>query len=193
MTRTILHIDTSARRQNSTTRDLTAQIVSHLAPSRIIRRDLATPLPLLTEDWVNANFTPVDQRDEVQRDLLSLSDALVNEIKQADTLVIGLPMYNFGAPASFKAWVDLIARAGVTFQYTAEGPQGLLTGKRVVVAIATGGVPVGSDYDHLSGYIRQIMGFIGLTDVEFISAEGMSTDPETALTTAKAAVAALAA
>lgn len=193
MTRTILHIDTSARRQNSTTRDLTAQIVAHLSPSRIIRRDLATPLPLLTEDWVNANFTPEDQRDEVQRDLLSLSDSLVNEIKEADTLVIGLPMYNFGAPASFKAWVDLIARAGVTFQYTAEGPQGLLTGKRVVVAIATGGVPVGSDYDHLSGYIRQIMGFIGLTDVEFIAAEGMSTDPETALTAAKAAVAALAA
>lgn len=193
MTRTILHIDTSARRQNSTTRDLTAQIVAHLSPSRIIRRDLATPLPLLTEDWVNANFTPEDQRDEVQRDLLSLSDSLVNEIKEADTLVIGLPMYNFGAPASFKAWVDLIARAGVTFQYTAEGPQGLLTGKRVVVAIATGGVPVGSDYDHLSGYIRQIMGFIGLTDVEFIAAEGMSTDPETALTAAKAAVVALAA
>ncbi len=193
MTRTILHIDTSARRQNSTTRDLTAQIVAHLSPSRIIRRDLATPLPLLTEDWVNANFTPEDQRDEVQRDLLSLSDSLVNEIKEADTLVIGLPMYNFGAPASFKVWVDLIARAGVTFQYTAEGPQGLLTGKRVVVAIATGGVPVGSDYDHLSGYIRQITGFIGLTEVEFIAAEGMSTNPETALTTAKAAVAALAA
>ncbi|SPJ30041.1 FMN-dependent NADH-azoreductase [Falsiruegeria mediterranea] len=193
MTSTVLHIDTSARRQGSATRELTGQIVKQISPARIIRRDLATPLPLINEDWVNANFTPADARTDEQQDLLSLSDQLVAEIKDSDTVVIGLPMYNFGAPASFKVWVDLIARAGLTFQYTAEGPKGLLSGKRVIVAVATGGVPLGSPVDHLSGYIRQIMGFIGLTDVEFVAAEGMSTAPETALQAARDAVAKLAA
>lgn len=193
MTSTVLHIDASARRQGSTTRELTDQIVKQIAPARIIRRDLATPLPVITEDWVNANFTPADARSSEQQELLSLSDQLVEEIKAADTIVVGLPMYNFGAPASFKIWVDLIARAGLTFEYTAEGPRGLLGGKRVIVAVATGGVPLGSPVDHLSGFVRQIMGFVGLTDVEFVAAEGMSTDPESALKTARDAVAQLAA
>lgn len=193
MTSTVLHIDTSARRQGSATRDLTDQIVKQLAPSRIIRRDLATPLPQITEDWVNANFTPADARTAQQAEQLALSDQLIDEIKAADTLVIGLPMYNFSAPASFKLWVDQIARAGLTFQYTDQGPQGLLSGKRVIVAVATGGVPLGSPVDHLSGYVRQIMGFIGLTDVEFVAAEGMSTTPEDALQSARDAVAKLAA
>ncbi|WP_164661737.1 FMN-dependent NADH-azoreductase [Tropicibacter sp. Alg240-R139] len=193
MTSTVLHIDTSARRHGSATRELTDQIVKQNAPARIIRRDLATPLPLITEEWVNANFTPADARSAEQLELLSLSDQLVAEIKDADTIVIGLPMYNFGAPASFKVWVDLIARAGLTFEYSTEGPKGLLTGKRVIVAAATGGVPLGSPTDHLSGFLRQIMGFIGLTDVEFVAAEGMATDPETALQAARDAVANLAA
>lgn len=193
MTSTVLHIDTSARRQGSATRELTDQIVKQLAPARIIRRDLATPLPQISEEWVNANFTPAEARTADQAELLSLSDQLIDEVKAADTLVIGLPMYNFGAPASFKLWVDQIARAGLTFQYTEQGPQGLLSGKRVIAVIATGGVPLGSPVDHLSGYIRQIMGFIGLTDVEFVAAEGMATTPEDALQSARDAAAKLAA
>ena len=100
---TILHIDTSARYEGSTTRDLSARIVNKLGAGRIIRRDLASPLPHVTEDWVNANFTPEDQRSDAQRETLSLSDQLVDELNQADTIVIGVPIYNFSAPASFKA------------------------------------------------------------------------------------------
>ena len=110
MTNTILHIDASARREGSATRDLSNRIVKHLGAARIIRRDLATPLPLLTEAWINANFTPADQRSDAQRDQLTLSDTLVTELQDADTIVIGLPIYNFSVPAAFKAWIDLVAR-----------------------------------------------------------------------------------
>ncbi|MEM1006532.1 MAG: NAD(P)H-dependent oxidoreductase, partial [Pseudomonadota bacterium] len=165
MTRTILHIDASARRTGSATRDLSDRIVQHLDAGRIIRRDLATPLPLLTEDWIAANFTPADARDAVQRDQLALSDELVSEIQQADTLVIGLPIYNFSVPAAFKAWIDLIARAGLTFSYTENGPKGLLEGKRAVLAIASGGTAVGSEIDFATGYAKHVLGFIGIHDV----------------------------
>jgi FMN-dependent NADH-azoreductase len=122
MTKTILHIDASARRTGSATRDLSQRVVQHLGAERIIRRDLASPLPLLTEDWIAANFTPADQRDTVQRDQLALSDELVDELQRADTIVIGLPIYNFSVPAAFMAWSDLVARAGVTCSYTDNGP-----------------------------------------------------------------------
>ena len=193
MTNTVLHIDTSARSTSSVTRDLSRKIVDKLAPSHVIRRDLATPLPLIDETWVGANFTPAEDRDEVQRDVLALSDKLIDELNRADTIVIGLPIYNFGVPASFKAWIDQIARAGVTFQYTPEGPRGLLEGKRAIVAIASGGTPVGSEWDFASGYVRHVLGFVGITEVEFVTADRMATDPEAALTAANAAVAKLAA
>lgn len=193
MTNTVLHIDTSARSTASVTRDLSRKIVDKLAPSHVIRRDLATPLPLIDETWVGANFTPAEDRDEVQRDVLALSDKLIDELNRADTIVIGLPIYNFGVPASFKAWIDQIARAGVTFQYTPEGPRGLLEGKRAIVAIASGGTPVGSEWDFASGYVRHVLGFVGITEVEFVTADRMATDPEAALTAANAAVAELAA
>ena len=164
MTKTILHIDASARRTGSATRDLSARIVQHLGANRIIRRDLATPLPLLTEDWITANFTPADQRDATQRDLLALSDELVKELQQADTVVIGLPIYTFSVPAAFKAWIDLVARAGLTFSYTENGPKGLLEGKRAILAIASGGTAVGSEIDFATGYARHVLGFIGIHD-----------------------------
>lgn len=190
---TILHIDTSARYEGSTTRDLSARIVNKLGAGRIIRRDLASPLPHVTEDWVNANFTPEDQRSDAQRETLSLSDQLVDELNQADTIVIGVPIYNFSAPASFKAWVDLVARVGRTFAYTEQGPQGLLEGKRAVLAVASGGVPIGSEADFASTYVRHVLGFIGITDVEVIAADQMSVDPEAALKGAEAALEQLAA
>ncbi|EEX09795.1 fmn-dependent NADH-azoreductase 1 [Ruegeria lacuscaerulensis ITI-1157] len=193
MTKTILHIDASARRTGSTTRDLSARIVQHLGAGRIIRRDLATPLPLLTEDWITANFTPADQRDATQRDLLALSDELVKELQQADTVVIGLPIYNFSVPAAFKAWIDLVARAGLTFSYTESGPKGLLEGKRAILAIASGGTAVGSEIDFATGYARHVLGFIGIHDVDVVAADRMALDPEAALSNAQKAVAELAA
>ncbi len=193
MTKTILHIDASARREGSATRELSDRIVKHLNAGRIIRRDLATPLPLLTEDWIAANFTPADQRDEVQRDQLSLSDDLVTELQQADTIVIGLPIYNFSVPAAFKAWIDLVARVGLTFSYTENGPKGLLEGKRAVLAIASGGTAVGSDIDFATNYAKHVLGFIGIHSVDVVAADRMALDAEAALNNARQAVSELAA
>lgn len=193
MTRTVLHIDSSARRADSTTRSLSDQIVKRLNPDRIVRRDLSTALPHVTEDWVRANFTPADQRSDDQKETLMLSDQLVSEVADADVLVIGLPVYNFGVPASLKTWIDLICRAGLSFQYGAEGPVGLMTGKRAIVALASGGTEMGSDMDFASGYLRHVLGFIGITDIEFVAADRMAVDPDAALKAAHSAVERLAA
>lgn len=192
MTRTILHLDASARTQGSTTRQLTAQIVEKFGGT-VIRRDLATAIPQIDEIWVAANFTPADKRTDAQKSALALSDSLIAEIEAADVLVIGVPVYNFGVPAALKAWIDQIARAGVTFHYTETGPKGLLTGKRAVLAVASGGVPVGSDADFASGYMRHVLGFIGITEVEIIAADALMADPEAALSKAGKAIDALAA
>lgn len=193
MSKTLLHIDASARTEGSTTRSLSASVVARLAPARTIRRDLASPLPLIDEAWVGANFTPADQRDAVQRDILALSDQLVQELIEADTIVIGAPVYNFSVPASLKAWIDLVARAGLTFSYTETGPKGLLDGKRAIVVLASGGTPIGSEVDFASGYITHVLGFLGITDVEVIAADSMAVDPEAALTKAESAITQLAA
>jgi FMN-dependent NADH-azoreductase len=193
MSKTLLHIDASARTEGSTTRSLSASVVARLAPARTIRRDLASPLPLIDEAWVGANFTPADQRDAVQRDILALSDQLVQELIEADTIVIGAPVYNFSVPASLKAWIDLVARAGLTFSYTETGPKGLLDGKRAIVVLASGGTPIGSEVDFASGYITHVLGFLGITDVVVIAADSMAVDPEAALTKAESAITQLAA
>ncbi|WP_299686290.1 NAD(P)H-dependent oxidoreductase [uncultured Tateyamaria sp.] len=189
---TILHIDSSARVAGSVTRDLTARIVAKLGGD-VIRRDLKDALPQITEAWVGANFTPADERDDVQRDLLALSDRLVEELKAADTIVIGLPLYNFGVPAALKAWIDLIARAGVTFRYTENGPVGLLNGKRAILAVSTGGVPVGSDVDFATAYMRQVLGFVGITDVELVAADQVVANGASAIAAAHTAIDRLAA
>ncbi|MEL6510540.1 MAG: NAD(P)H-dependent oxidoreductase [Pseudomonadota bacterium] len=181
MTRTILRIDSSARRTGSITRDLSDRIIEHLAPDTVITRDLTDTIPQIDEDWVGANFTPAADRSEAQEDRLALSDALIDEIVRADTLVIGLPIYNFSVPTALKSWIDQIARAGVTFQYTADGPKGLLEGKRAIFAVASGGTEVGSDIDFATGYLRHIMGFIGITDVEIVHADRMAVEPEETL------------
>lgn len=193
MTRTVLRIDSSARRTGSITRDLTDRILDHLAPETVITRDLTDAIPQIDEDWVMANFTPSADRNAGQQDRLALSDALIDEITRADTLVIGLPIYNFSVPTALKAWIDQIARAGVTFQYTADGPKGLLEGKRAIFAVASGGTEVGTDIDYATGYLRHIMGFIGITDVQIVHADRMAVEPEATLEAAHAQVAALAA
>lgn len=179
----ILRIDSSARTTGSVTRDLTDQIVNRFAEAgdvNVVTRDLADGLPLLTETWVTANFTPAAARDASQTDALAISDTLIGEIQEADVLVIGLPIYNFGAPAALKAWIDQVARAGVTFQYTPKGPVGLLEGKRAVIAVASGGVETGSAADYASTHLRQVLAFIGITDVSVVRADKLNIDPEAA-------------
>lgn len=127
MTKTVLRIDASARHTGSESRALTQRIVDRLAPTTVITRHLAVAVPAIDGDWLNANWTPEDQRTDTQRETLALSDTLIAELKAADTIVIGAPIYDFGIPATLKTWVDLIARAGITFKYSESGPQGLLT------------------------------------------------------------------
>lgn len=189
----ILRIDTSARKSTSVSRQLSDAVIARFDAATVTTRDLSAGLPVINETWVGATFTPVDDRNDTQREALALSDQLVAEVMAADVLVIGVPIYNFAAPAAFKEWIDQIARAGVTFKYTESGPQGLLAGKRAIIAVTSGGVPMGSDYDHATPYIRQVLGFLGITDVEFVGATGLNANPEAALTAANEAIAALAA
>lgn len=169
----ILHIDASARTTGSTTRALSADMVGRIAGAddTTTYRDLAPGLPLIDEAWVGATFTPEADRSPDQRATLALSDNLVEELEAADTIVIGTPIYNFGTPAALKAWIDLVGRVGRTFNYTPEGPVGLLEGKRAIVAIASGGTPIGSEIDFTSGYLRHVLGFLGIKDVTFVTAE----------------------
>jgi FMN-dependent NADH-azoreductase len=194
MARTILRIDSSARRAGSVSRALTDRIVSRFAGTgaEIVVRDLAGGMPLLDEQLIGAIRTPEADQTPEQREALALSDALIAELKAAETVVIGMPIYNFGIPSALKAWIDLVARAGVTFRYTETGPVGLLTGKRVIVAVASGGTAVGSEIDFATSYLRHILGFIGLTDVTFVAADRLAFDEEASLAAAHREVEALA-
>ncbi|APZ99182.1 FMN-dependent NADH-azoreductase [Sphingopyxis sp. QXT-31] len=179
----ILRIDASARNAGSTTRQLTDQLVARLVEqgygAAVTSRDLAlTPPALLTEAWVGANFTDDAERSDDQRAALAASDELIAELEAADTIVIGVPVYNFAIPAALKAWVDLIARARRTSRYTETGPEGLLKGKKAYLVVASGGVPVGSDYDFATGYLRHVLGFVGITDVAIIAADQQMIDGE---------------
>ena len=181
-TNKILRIDASMRHTGSVTRALTDKLVARLRAanpaSEVVHRDLADGVPMVDEAWIGANFTDPAERDDAQRAALAHSDELVAELKAADTLVIGLPIYNFGVPAAFKAWVDMIARARETFRYTETGPEGLMTGKRALIVVASGGVPVGSAMDFATPYVRHALAFIGITDVEFIPAAEFSEEAD---------------
>ncbi|MEH6660347.1 MAG: NAD(P)H-dependent oxidoreductase [Parasphingorhabdus sp.] len=187
----ILRVDASARKAGSSSRALTDAVIARLAPDNIVTRDLTEVLPFVTEDWVGANFTDESERTEGQKAELALSDSLVDELVAADTLVIGTPIYNFAVPAALKAWIDLIARARKTFHYTANGPEGLLKDKKAYVLIASGGTEVGSEIDFASGYLRHVLGFVGITDVTIIAADQQMMKGEAALDQALADVSAL--
>ena len=172
----ILEISASGRRGQSVSRMLTAEVVDALERREgavaVTRRDLADGVSQVDEDWITANFTPEDERSAAQNLALAESDALVAELQSADAIVIGSPIYNFGIPAALKAWVDMIARARLTFRYTADGPEGLLKGKKAYVIVPSGGVPIGSPMDFATPYLRHALGFVGITDVEFVAATG---------------------
>ena len=174
----ILHITASIRSDSdSVSRGLGQQLVDGLAAksgATVTTRDLvADPLPYVTADRFGANLTPPADRTPEQAELAAIADTLIAELQAADTIVIASPVYNFGPPATLKTWADMVARAGTTFRYTANGPEGLLTGKKAYLAIASGGTPVGSDMDFMTRWLTFFLGFLGITDVEMVAADGI--------------------
>ncbi|MGH8456207.1 MAG: FMN-dependent NADH-azoreductase [Stenotrophobium sp.] len=160
--------------------------------ARIVQRDLAAePVPHLTAESFGAFIAKPEERSAAQRSVIDYSNALINELKAADVIVLGLPMYNFGVPSMLKAYFDHIARAGVTFRYTANGPEGLLTGKKAYVFAARGGLYVGTPRDTQTNYVRDFLRFIGIDDAEFVYAEGLNiseTSKQAALAQAHEAI-----
>lgn len=178
----ILNVISSPRGEASNSIKLANAIIDRLReqdPAAAVQtKDLTkAPFPHLEETHLNAFFTPAEQHTEENKTAIRHSNEAIQEIMDADVLVIGAPMYNFGVPSLLKAWFDHIARAGITFKYTAEGPVGLLTGKKAYIAVATGGVYSSGDaaaFDHMTPYIKTILGFIGITDVTVVRAEGFA-------------------
>ena len=166
--------------------------------TKLVVREVASaePVPHLNGERFGAFIAKPEERTDAQHAVVAYSDALIEELKRADIIVIGLPMYNFGVPSQLKAYFDHIARAGVTFKYTATGPVGLLTGKKVYVFAARGGLYAGSPLDTQTGYVRDFLAFLGMKDVQFVYAEGLAVSPESreaGLAKAAAEIAALAA
>jgi FMN-dependent NADH-azoreductase len=178
----ILRIDASANTSNANSKKLGDKLIEKLEVQHqaldVIQRDLNRDLYFIDESWVGANFTPAQDRSDDQRQHLAFSDLLIDEIKRADHIVLTTPMYNFGIPATLKSWIDLICRAGVTFQYTADGPVGLIDNKRVDIIVTTGGVPLQSPADFVSDYLKQVFRFIGIEDINFIAADQMGIDAD---------------
>lgn len=193
MTQTLLRIDASARTDGSTSRRLADEITAKLAPETVISRDLSTGLPLIDAGWIAANFTPDEDRGDEHRAALALSDELIAELKAADTVLIALPIYNFGVPTALKAWVDLISRARVTFRYTEAGAEGMLTGKRAILAIASGGTEVDSAIDFATPYLRHILNFVGITDIQVVRSDRQMLDADASSARAADDIAVLAA
>jgi FMN-dependent NADH-azoreductase len=191
----VLEIAASGRNDGSVSRRLSADLIAALEDRHgrieLTRRDLGKGLPFVDEAWINANFTPAEERNAEQRAALAESDALVAELKAADVLVIGTPIYNFGVPAALKAWVDMVARARLTFRYTENGPKGLLEGKKAYVIVASGGVPVDSAVDFATPYLRHALSFIGITDVDVIAADRLNSRQEESIDAARMRIAEL--
>ena len=179
----ILQINSSARSTGSESTRLADAIVAKLAAANpganVERRDLASnPHPLIDEPTLQALFTPADQRNAEQAARVALDDALIAQAQAADVIVIGAPTYNFGITAQLKSWFDAIARAGVTFKYGATGPVGLLTGKKVYVTLSRGGIHRNGPSDTQIAHVKTFLSFLGMTDVEYVYAEGLGMGPE---------------
>jgi FMN-dependent NADH-azoreductase len=191
----LLEVNASGRQSGSISRLLTGEIIEALEIREgnidITRRDLSKGISLVDESWIAANFTPEEERTAEQREVLRPSDELVAELEVADVIVIGSPIYNFGIPAALKAWVDLIARARKTFRYTADGPEGLLKGRKAYIVIASGGVPVDSPVDFATPYLRQALTFVGITDVDVIAADQLNSRGDDSIDAARMHIAEL--
>ena len=171
--------------------DVVAQWVAANPQGEVITRDLAkNPVPHLTAERFQAFLAKPEERTTEQQAVAAYSDGLISELEQADVIVLGLPMYNFGVPSTLKAYFDHIARAGRTFRYTEKGPVGLLTGKKAIVVATRGGLYAGTPLDTQTSYIRDFLRFVGISDVEFVYAEGLAMgDAPKAAALAKAQVA----
>ncbi len=179
--RTILQINASLFSGEGQSSRLADEYVARLAERipdlRVIKRDLAKePVPHLDAERFAAFSAKPQARTPRQLAIVAYSDALIDELREANEIVIGLPMYNFGVPSQFKAWIDHVARAGETFRYTAEGALGLLTQKKVTLFAARGGRYEGTPSDTQSAYVRNVFAFIGITDLTFVYAEGLAID-----------------
>jgi FMN-dependent NADH-azoreductase len=198
---TLLQINASINNDNGQSSQLANQFVAafrkRYPEATIVTRDVAAaePVPHLNAERFGAFITQPGARSTAQHAVVAYSDTLINELKRADVIVLGLPMYNFGVPSQLKAYFDHIARAGVTFTYTDKGPVGLLTGKKVYVFAARGGIYAGTPMDTQTSYVRDFLRFIGMDDVEFIYAEGLAIpqSKEASLAKAVAEIARLAA
>ncbi|HZC43822.1 MAG TPA: NAD(P)H-dependent oxidoreductase [Acidobacteriaceae bacterium] len=178
---TLLHIDSSPLYGRSISRQLTGAFVTQWKFShpngKVIDRDLnATAISPVTAEWVGAVYTPEEGRTRQQRELLALSDTLIAELEQADEYVFGVPMHNFGVPSVLKLWIDQVARAGRTFSYADGQPKGLIVGKKATFIIATGGTYDAqtqmASFNFVEPYLRSVFGFLGVTDVTFLTAGG---------------------
>lgn len=198
---TLLQINASLFSHQGQSSQLADQFVSAWraknTDGKVISRDLASqPVPHLDAERFLSFLAKAEESSPAQKEVVAFSDSLIEELKQADTLVIGLPMYNFGIPSTLKAYFDHIARAGVTFRYTANGPEGLIKGKKAYIFAARGGLYAGTPKDSQTPYVRDFLGFIGISDVEFVYAEGLNMGDEAktaALSQAKIKLAQLAA
>jgi FMN-dependent NADH-azoreductase len=181
---TLLQINASINNGNGQSSQLANQFVSAFRERRpdakIVVREVAAadPVPHLDAERFAAFVTQSEERSTAQHAVVAYSDTLIKEVRDADVIVLGLPMYNFGVPSQLKAYFDHIARAGVTFKYTEKGPEGLLTGKKVYVFAARGGLYAGTPMDTQTGYVRDFLRFLGMSDVEFVYAEGLAISPQ---------------
>jgi FMN-dependent NADH-azoreductase len=184
MAKNILRLDASMRKTGSYSRDLLDKLIKQLAnknqtnenQNKITIRDLADGIPFIDENWIKANFTDIDDRTAKQHQSLEASDILVDELNDADIIVIGLPIYNFGIPAVFKAWIDQVVRSKLTFKYGENGPVGLVNNKKAYIIIVSGGTKIDSELDFISNYLRHVLSFIGITDISFIDSSGLGRD-----------------
>ncbi len=174
---TILHITASIKGAESVSRALSTTIASTLRDEtgkQVIERDLSqNDLPFVSAESFGAAQVPPADRTPAQAEATAAGDQLIAELQDADIVVFGVPIYNFAVPATVKAWADLVARAGTTFRYTPDGPQGLLKEKRAYIAVATGGTQVGSDVDFMTPWLRHFLGFLGIGDAQVIAADGL--------------------
>lgn len=173
----ILVLKSSILGTNSQSNLLSDYLTSQLTNKNIVERDLATDtLPHF--DSITANALRGEPSSEEEKALLALSNTLVEELKNSDLVVINAPMYNFNIPTQLKSYFDFIARPRVTFQYTSNGPEGLIKGKKTLVILTSGGMHQGNATDLVAAYMKTILGFIGITDVEFVYAEGLGMGAE---------------
>lgn len=188
----ILQIKSSIFSSGGQSGQLTDQFVNRLAANTpgaevVVRDFVKEPIPHLDETRFMAFLTKPEDRSDEQKAIVEFSDKLINEIKDANVIVLGLPMYNLGVPSSLKSYFDHIARAGETFKYTETGPVGLVNDKKVYVVATRGGKYQGTPVDTQTGYIKVFLGLIGITDVEFVYAEGLNMGEDVKATSLQSA------